>query len=705
MQIIQNIREKGSAIIIGVIAISLIGFIMMDTRTANSRSGSDSSIGKINGENIDSKIFAAKVEEMKAQRGGQSNGSEIYQLRQNAWDQLVTEKVLNTEFDKMGLIFSAKELSSIMFSEDAPQTMKQAFSDKTTGQYDIEKARQWWITAKKTKGEQRDAIENQIINPLILQTLAGKYSSLLAASAYYPSWMQEKDNADAQAFANISYVAVPYNTISDSTIKVSDDDLVDYMNKHKNIYKQDGGRIISYVSFNATPNSSDTLKAVQTLLSLKETFKADTNTTAFLARNLSATPFSDSYVAKSTLTMPQKDSVAALPTGGVFGPYLDGKNIVLAKMLGSRQLPDSVKCRHILVATANPQTGEPILADSIAKLRIDSIETAIKGGADFNAMVLKYSDDAGSKAKKGEYDYPLSEFSRIAKEFAETIFYGNAGDKKVVKTVFGYHYIEVLSQKNFVPAYKIAYEAKEITPSDETINNASAQATKLSGEARDAKAVDAYVAKNGLRKIDIPSLIKENDYQVGALQDARQLVKWAFEAKQGDVSDAFNMNDQFVVGILDKIQPDGLPDAKTARPMVELTVRNLKKGNEIIGKLSAATTLDAAAAIYKVQVGSAGADSTLTINAQIINGVGQEPKIIGAAFNKAYQTKVSEPIAGTNGVYLLKVNSVANKAGDTPQLAAAQATEKTRSMIQTTYSFFESLKKLADIKDNRSKLY
>ncbi|MBC7423030.1 MAG: hypothetical protein H7334_06190, partial [Ferruginibacter sp.] len=199
--------------------------------------------------------------------------------------------------------------------------------------------------------------------------------------------------------------------------------------------------------------------------------------------------------------------------------------------------------------------------------------------------------------------------------------------------------------------------------------------------------------------------IKENDYQVGALQDARQLIKWAFEAKQGDVSDAFSMNDQFIVGIVDKIQPDGLPDAKTARLMVELTVRNLKKAEEIIGKLSAATTLDAAAAIYKVQVGSAGADSTLTFNAQIINGVGQEPKIIGAAFNKAYQAKVSEPIAGTNGVYLLKVNSVANKAADTPELAAAQATEKTRSMVQTTYSFFESLKKLADIKDNRSKMY
>ena len=120
--------------------------------------------------------------------------------------------------------------------------------------------------------------------------------------------------------------------------------------------------------------------------------------------------------------MQQKDSIAALSNGAVYGPYLDGSEIVLAKMLGSRQLADSVKCRHILVGTKNPQTGEPTLADSIAKKRIDSIEVAIKGGADFNAMVLKYSDDQGSKDKKGEYDFSATQFSSLAKEFSETIF-------------------------------------------------------------------------------------------------------------------------------------------------------------------------------------------------------------------------------------------------------------------------------------------
>ena len=705
MQIIQNIREKGSAIVIGVIALSLIGFIMMDSRTANSRSGSSSSIGKINGEPIDSKTLLDKVKQLEDQRGGRVSGAEVYQLRQSAWDQIVTEKVLNSEFEKMGLVFSPKELSSILFSEDAPQTLKQAFTDKTTGQYDIEKAKQWWIQAKKAKGEQRDAIESQIVEPLMLQTLATKYSSLLAASAYYPTWMQEKENADNKSFANISYVAVPYNAISDSTVKISDQELLDYMGQHKNIYKQDGGRIISYVSFSANPSNADTVKAIENLNNLKTAFIADTNAKAFVARNMSAINFDDSYVAKSKLTMLQKDTIAALPNGAVFGPYLDGKNIVLAKMIGSRQLPDSAKCRHILIATRNAQTGEQILSDSIAKKRIDSIEAAIKGGEDFNKMVLLYSDDAGSKDKKGEYDFPSFPFNGVAREFAETIFYGTTGDKKVVKTDFGYHYIEVLSQKDFQTAYKIAYIAKEILPSDETINGASAQATKLSGEARDAKALETYVAKTGLKKIDIPTLVKENDYQLGALIDARQLIKWAFEAKQGDVSEAFNIQDQFIVAVVDKIQPEGLPDGKTARPMVELTVRNIKKAENITKKLSTAATLEAAAASYSVSVGSAGADSTLTFGAQIINGVGQEPKIIGAAFNKVYQTKMSEPIVGTNGVYLIKVNSVGNKPTDTPEVIAATAKEKTTAMVQTTYSFFESLKKLADIKDNRSKIF
>ena len=709
MQIIQNIREKGAAIVIGVIALSLIGFILMDANLGSSRNRSASpTIGKINGETIDTKEYAGKVEQIEQQYGGKASGAQIYQIRQSAWDQLVAEKVLGAEFEKLGLVFSPKELSTLMFSEDAPQSLKQAFTDKETGQYDIAKVQQWWQTAKKSKGEQRDAVEKQIVEPMKLQSLYTKYSSLIAASAYYPAWMKEKEAGENKTFANISFVSVPYNVIPDSTIKVSDEDITEYIGKHKAMYKQDGGRQISYISFSGKATVADTLKTLEAVNTLKPSFIADTNAKVFLSRNASAKDFTDAYAMKSKLTMAQKDSVTALAKDAVFGPYLDGKEFVMAKMIGTKIMPDSIKCRHILIATTDRQSGQPIMSDSIAKKRIDSIELAIKNGASFDSMEARFSTDQAAHKDKGVMTFDLSTVQnkeQFAPEFGEFLLNEKGETKKTVKTNFGWHYIEILEKKNPAVAYKIAYMAKEIIASDETVNAASTKATKLSGEAKDIKTLEAYIAKNNLQKIDIPNLIKENDYQLGGLQDARQLIKWAFDAKQGDVSEPFSIGDQFVVGVVSKIQPEGLPDAKTARPTVETTVRNNKKAEQIKTKLTVAPTLETAAAAYNQQIGTAGADSSLTFSSQIINGLGQEPKVIGAAFNKAYQAKVSEPFAGNNGVYVLKVNSIGTKPADTAEQAEKQTADRTKALAQQINSgWFESLKKLADIKDERSKV-
>ena len=710
MQIIQKIRDKGAAIVIAVIALSLIGFILMDANLGSSRmSAGGSSVGEINGTTIDSKEFQDKIKQIEDQYGGRVTGAQIYMLRQSAWDQLVAEKVLGAEFEKLGLIFSPKELSSIIFSNDAPQSLKQAFTDKTTGMYDIAKVQQWWQSAKKLKGEQRDAIESQVVEPIKIQAQYTKYSGLIAASGYYPTWLKEKEASQGKAFANISYVSVPYNVINDSTIKISDQDITDYVSKHKAQYIQEGGRQISYVAFNATPSATDTAKTLESVASLKSAFIADTNAKVFVSRNLSAKDFDDAYTPKSKLTMAQKDSIAALPVGGVYGPYLDGKYFEMAKMVSTKLLPDSIKCRHILIGTTDRQTGQPILADSIAKMRIDSIELAIKGGANFDELELKYSTDQAAHQDKGVMTFDLATMQnkeQFAPEFGGFLLNENGETKKVVKTSFGWHYIEILEKKNLSPAYKIAYLAKEVVSSEETINTASVNASKLSSEARNAKALDAYIAKNGLQKIDVPNLIKENDYQLGGLQDARQVIKWAFDAKEGDVSEPFSVGDQFVVAVVGKIQPEGLPDAKTIRPNVEQTVRNIKKAEQIKTKLTATPTLESAAAAYDVQVGSAGADSSITFTASIINGIGQEPKLIGAAFNKAYQAKASEPIAGTNGVYVLKVNSVGTKSAESADVVEKQSQDRAKAITQQmSYGWFESLKKLATIKDKRSKIF
>jgi len=712
MQIIQNIRDKGAAIVIAVIALSLVGFILMDAKQGSNRmfSGNGSSIGKINGETIDNADFMKRVKDAEDQQeqqyGRRVTGDQIYQLRQNVWDQIVAEKVLTTEFDKLGLTFSPKELVTILYSDNAPAALKQAFTDKTTGQYDIAKVQEWWAQAKKSKGDQREEIETQIIEPVKLNALYIKYSSLIGASAYYPTWMKQKETADNKTFSSISYVSVPYTTIDDKAETVSDQDITDYLQKNQEKYKQDGGRTISYVTFSANPSATDTAKAFQSVADLKTAFTSDTSAQLFLERNISSTNFTDVYTVKSSLDMAPKDSIIALPVGKVYGPYIDRDNYTLAKMLGTKELPDSVKCRHILIATNDPQTQQPTLDDSTAHRRADSIAAAIQGGADFNEMVLKYSDDQGSKHKKGEYDFTADQFSGLAKEFSETIFYGKTGDKKVIHTQFGWHYIEVLDQKDFEPAYKIAYMSKEILASDETINAASVAATKLSSEAKDQATFDAYVSKNNLHEVNLSEPVKENAYQLGNLQDARQIIKWAFDAKQGDVSDAFSVGDEFVVAIVTKIVPAGLPDPATARPTVESIIRNQKKSDEITKKLGSSPTLESAAAAYSRTVQTAGTDSSLTFGSQIVNGIGQEPKLIGAAFNKAYQTSVSAPIPGVNAVFVMKINGFGTKPDDTPEVVTQQDADKMRTLLQDkSYGWFDALKKMATVKDERSKLY
>lgn len=711
MPIIQTIRDKGAAIVIGVIALSLIGFLLMDARSGSAKlfgNANNTSIGSVNGEPMEIDEFNEKEKQMEQQYPN-TNGSVKYQVRQNVWDQMTSERIINTEFKKLGLAFTPKEMSSIMFSEEAPQQLKQAFTNPDTKQYDIDKVRQWWSETKKSKNEeQRNAITNEVINPMRLNTLYSKYTSMISGSMYIPSWMITKENEDNKYISNISFVSIPFSEISDSTIKVSDEDISDYIQKNQVRYKQEqAGRLISYVVFNGSPSPQDSLKVRQTLESMKPALLSDTNPKAFLARNTSAINYFNGYVLKSKMMMPSKDSLFNLPIGAVYGPYLDGTNYVLAKKIDTKEMPDSIKCRHILIATTDPQTQQPTLADSVAKKRIDSIENAIKGGADFNALEAKYSSDQTAHKDKGvmTFDIATVQGDNFAKEFGDFLINNKDETKKVIKTQFGYHYIEIIEKKNPQTAFKIAYLAKEIIPSEETINTANGAATKLSGEARNATDFEKYATNNHLTKISPPNPVKPNDYQLGTLQDARPIIKWAFEAKEGEVSEPFLVGNDYVVALAAKKINSGLPDAKSARPLVEAQVRNLKKSQQIIKKMGSTNSLEQVAGAFQKKILSAGADSSLTFNTLMINSIGNEPKVTGSAFNKELLNKISPAITGNTGVFVIKVNSIHAKIAPSESIQQQRA-NKLGQMAQTAMGqSFNSLKKLANIKDNRSKFF
>jgi len=713
MSIIQTIREKGAVIVIALIAISLISFILMDSMSSR-RGGSlfggnnTTTIGAVNGQKININTFNDRVKEVEQQYPN-AGASQNNQITESVWNQMVAEKVVEDQFQKLGITFTPEEMSSIMFSDQAPQQLKQAFTNKETGQYDIEQAKQWWAQTKKSQNEQqRNDIISQIIDPMRLNTLYTKYTSMIAGSMYQPKWLVKERSEEKNQFAKISYVAVPYTTVSDSTVKVSDDDIQTYLQNNKLKYKQEPGVMISYVTFSAAANAQDSAKIYLSLQDLKPQFAADSNAKFFLGRNSSVIPYSDSYIPQSKIKSAKKDSIISLPDGGVIGPYEENGNYVLAKKIATKVLPDTIKCRHILIGTVNPQTQQPIMDDTTAHRLADSIANAIKNGASFDSLDQKYSTDEAAKQQKGvmTFDLQTIESDNFAKPFGDFLLNDKGETKKVVKTQFGWHYIEILDKKDYQPSYKIAYMAKEIAPSDETINNANTEAIKLSGYAKDQKSFNDYVAKNGLKKVDVPAEIKENDYQVGQLQDARAIVRWAFDAKQGQVSDPFSIKDDFIVAIVDKRLKEGLPDAETARPQVEGIIMNNKKADIIKKKLNNSSTLEAAAAAYNLQVLSTGDDSTLTFDAPIINGIGHEPKVAGAAFNKTYLTKVSPAIDGNSGVFVIKVNGVYPKTPVNEALQKLQMNDESNKNVQSTLSAsFQELKSTAEIKDYRSRFF
>ncbi|MBL0199270.1 MAG: peptidylprolyl isomerase [Chitinophagaceae bacterium] len=707
MQIIQTIREKGAPITIAAIALALIAFILMDAKQDKGVSASES-IGKVNGSSIDQNEFNKKLQNVESQEeqqtGQKPSNSRLAQIRDQVWNQIVAEKVFYAEAAKLGIEFTSKELDKVLKSDDPSNPLMQDRSmiDPATGKMDQAKLTQALTNIKKAKGEQWEMINAQIVEPQKLASVSTKYFALLNASAYYPAWMEEKDAKESKTFATISFVQIPYQTISDSTIKVTDDEIKKYVESHKGLFKQEAGRMISYVGFSQLPSAADSAKTKAQVESLKAEFANETNVKNFLARNASAIDFDTNYVPKSKIQSAYTDSIIKMPAGTVYGPYVENKSFVVAKMLGSKTVPDSAHAKHILIATVNAQTGQPVLEDSTAKKRADSVYNAINAGANFAMLAMQYSSD-GSKDKGG--DLGTFAYGAMVPEFNKYCFEKPVGSRGVVRTQFGYHIIELLSQKGASPAYKIGFLAKEIYPSEETINNASNNAVALSAE-KDAKKMQAYLDKNGLQKISVPTIIKENDASIGQMQDARQLVRWVFEAKKGDVSDPMPVGDQFVVATVDKIYEEGTQDVETARPLAENAIREEKKAEQIISALGANPTLESASAKYSKAIIMTGADSSITFKAQIIDSIGNEPKLIGAIFNKANLNKVAAPVAGKAGVFVFKVNSFGEKAADPNEDKVQMRLQQTVALRnQAVSNWFEGLRKKATIKDNRSKFF
>ncbi len=704
MSIIQKIRDKAAVFLTSMIAISLIGFLVQDAfigGSSNLFNGQTSDVGSVNGKKVDVLDFNRKVnmiEQNYRSQGMQTNEMMTQNIIENVWNSYIQEEIMKTEASKLGITVTPKELGATLFSDDAPQEFKQLFTDRNTGLFDVNAARNWFNNLKKnSKQEEVAGIVEQLIKPIEMGLIGQKYTSIFTQGSYIPKWMLEKMVSDNSTIASISFANIPYTTIPDSSIKVSDEEIKEYTSKRKDDFKQEQVKGIVYVSFNANPTSTDSAKIFNQLTGLKTELATTGDVKAFITRNNSSIPFFDGFVLKSKMQMGSKDSIIAMSSGSVIGPYLDGSSYVLAKKIETRKLPDSVKCRHILIGMVDPQTGQPTRTDTVAKKKADSLFAAIKSGGDFGSLARALSDDQGSKANGGEYDFTSTDMGNLAKEFADFIFYKPKGSMEVVKTNFGYHIIEVLNQKSFDDAYKVAYLSKPIIASPETDAAASNAATQFAGSSRDPKSFDANVAKMKLSR-QVADNIRPMDFSAGPLS-SRALVRWIYDNEVGDVSEPFDLKDQYVVAMITNDIEEGTQPPALARVVVEPTIRNQKKAELIAKKAGAEKNLEKLA---QTLGGTTGRADTVRFSDPFVPNLGNEIKVIGAAFNKKHLSTTSDMIDGQTGVFYIRVENVGSLPSPAVDLSAQKKAMEAQLKQYATYSTLESLRKSAKIVDKRS---
>jgi peptidyl-prolyl cis-trans isomerase D len=297
---------------------------------------------------------------------------------------------------------------------------------------------------------------------------------------------------------------------------------------------------------------------------------------------------------------------------------------------------------------------------------------------------------------------------QMVKEFNDFSFEGKTGERKIVKTVFGYHLVEILDQKNFEPHYKAAYFSKNIVASDETDRTALSNASKFASESRDLKAFEENyqknLAKQGYQKL-LASNIRPNDNTIEGINlfgTSRQLVREIYKADKGDVLQQTRVGDKYIVAAVTDVFNEGTMSVASARVSVEPLLRNKKKAEQIKQKLGKISTLEAAAATFQ--------EATKTLDSLRMDGgqLGFEPRVVGAAFNAANKGKViSEPITGISGVYVVRVDDLTSTP--TTPLNKEEETIRLRqnAMQMAMYSAppAQILRKSAKIKDNRSTFY
>lgn len=704
MAILENIRKRTTVLIL-IIGMALFAFVISGVFTGNDLGGGKigSTIAEINGDPISREDFSRKLEQAQRQFGSNMSST---QLVNRVYDQEVRSAILNQQYEKLGIDVESDQI--IDFIKNTGYAQDPSFQDEN-GVFNPEVFKSTIADWRETNPLLYDnwlEIEKQIMQSAKEQI----YFNLIKAGAGATLAEGKFDYQLANDKVDIRYVRVPFSSIPDSTIQVSKDEIATYIKENEDEFEQEKARDVRFVFFEEKASATDENTVRESLTALIEDkidkatdttyvergFQSTDDIEAFLDRN-SDTKFDTIFKAKKDLPAVAADSIIGLADGAVYGPYRDGDFFKVSRVM-DRKPNGSVKASHILFTYEGATRANADITRTKEEAEAEAkriLAEAKKEGADFTALARDNSD--GPSAPRGG-DLGYFQEGMMADAFNNFCFGSEVGTIGLVETEFGFHVIKVDDKQNLV---QVATLAREIQPSEETINTLFTEATKYEMAVSDAEP-EAFsdIAKESTLTVRPVNKIKEMDENLPGLSSQRSIVQWTFndDTKVGDIK-RFDLTNGYAVVQLTKKYDKGTMSVEDASASALPKIRKEKKAEQIRNKTTV-SALEDFATNNGVTTSNA---SAITRNSPTIPGAGREPLVVGKAFGLA-EGETSKLIQGETGMFMIKVTKKESGADlDNFSTFANTLTNQKRNAVNT--GVFNALKENAEIEDNRATFY
>ena len=705
MATLQKIRSKGPLLVI-VVGLALFAFIAGDAWKAIQPHQGRQDVGEINGETLSAQEYQELLDEYTeviklSQRVNALNDEQLTYAKDQVWQSYVNNKLIEAEAEKLGLSVSDAEIQAIIDEGSHPLLMQTPFRNPQTGAFDKDMLKKFLVDYANLANSQVpaqyaeyyqqmglfwDFIEKNLKQSL----LAEKYQNLLAKSLISNPVSAEDAFAARTQQTDVLLAAIPFSSVADSTITVSNDEIKALYKERKETYKQNiETRNIKYIDVLVTPSEQDRTDVLNEVTEYANQMAETTDMAAFIRTTGSVVPFTGIAINKAAYPSDIATRIDSVKLNEVYGPYYnqvdDSYNAMM--VMAKESLADSVQYRQIQVYA---ETAEKTAALA------DSIYTALRGGADFAEMAQKYGQ-TGESAWLTALSYEGATLDADNMKYIQTLLKSNKNELTNLQIGQVNVILQVLDKKAVKEKYQVAVVKRPVEFSKETYNKAYNDFSQFVAQNTTLDKLVENAEESGYRLLERVDF-RSNEHMVGGVKNTREALKWVFEANEGEVSPLYECgdNNHMMVVALEKINPVGYRNINTVADMLRLEILKDKKAEKILATLNGAG-IDQVKAMENA-VSDTVKHITFSAPAYVSVTYASEP-VLGAFANKSEVNKVSAPIKGNNAIYVLQTF---NKENNAEEFDAKQEENALATMAgRYASSFINDLYEKANVKDNR----